>query len=707
MRCTSSWALALALAAAGCASPKAEPGAAAGGADAAPADTAADTAADSAGTDAAATDVAAANPWAGAPPEQCRSGPSWDGSTPIFEDITEAAGLKSNKIAGMRISTADLDGDHRPELFVRSMAGMGKRELFDGTVPRRLFLLRAKATDGGFAFEDITESSGVLATRDGGSGRQVHTAVFGDANNDGHVDLFAGASIPSDKAKDGFPGDASELLIGDGKGHFTLTPQAQFASTELRRSLTSASWVDFDKDGLLDLWLGYGSWPGAGGDMPIPDQLLRGDGKGGMALASAQEGVTTLDWLKMSDVQAGTVHRNTWGTAACDVNGDGWPDLLSVSYGRYFNALWLGGGLGASGKRYSEVSAEGGFDRDDDDDWTSNLNAQCYCAENPSAAECSKAPKPKINCPALKKAFGGTYRWNHATDRQPWRLGGNTGTVACADLDRDGDLDMVYGSIVHPDVGPTSDPLRVALNDGQTPMPHLQHLKPSVSGLQHQFPPGQEDDVGDMHLAVLDFDSDGRLDILVASSDYPGTRAKLFWQQLDGTYLEVTKASGLNQPHAHGVAVADWDLDGDLDVVLGHSLARCNLSPKECYASEEVHAFRNNLAMTNNFVRIRLVGGAASNRSAIGARVKVKVAAAAGQPTTTHMQEIGGGYGHFGLQQGLDLFFGLGSACQIEAVEVRWPDAAGTTEIWTHVRANQLVELQQGASKPLYPLYKP
>lgn len=652
-------------------------------------------------------DAAEADPWANAPPEQCRSGAAWDGSSPIFEDITDAAGLKALKVAGIRISTADLDGDHRPELFVRSMAGTGKREVFDGTAPRRLFLLRAKATESGFAFEDITASSGVLATRDGGSGRQVHTAVFGDANNDGHVDLFAGASVPSDKAKDGFPGDASELLLGDGKGQFTLTAQPQFATTVLRRSLTAASWVDFDKDGMLDLWLGYGSWPGPGGDMPIPDQLLRGGGQGAMELASAAEGVTTLDWLKMSDVQAGTVHRNTWGTAACDVNGDGWPDLLSVSYGRYFNALWLGGTLGDTGKRYAEVSAEGGFDRDSDDDWTTNWNAQCYCAENPTAADCSTSPKPVVNCPALKKAFGGTYRWNHATDRQPWRLGGNTGTVACADLDRDGDLDMVYGSIVHPDVGPSSDPLRVALNDGQSPMPHLQHLKGSQSGLQHTFAPGQEDDVGDMHLAVLDFDSDGRLDILVASSDYPGTRAKLFWQQADGTYKEVTEISGLHQPHAHGIAVADWDLDGDLDVVLGHSRARCNLSPKECYASEEVHAFRNKLAKNSNFVRIRLVGGAGSNRSAIGARVKVRVAGSAGLKAVTHMQELGGGYGHFGLQQGLDLFFGLGPACQIEAVEVRWPDAAGTTEIWTHVRANQLVELRQGDTKPLYPLYKP
>jgi len=644
-----------------------------------------------------AADVAPADPWAGAPPEICKPGAPWDGGSPLWVDDTLAAGLSAAAVIGIRLSTADLDGDHRPELSARSMAGQGGRE--DWTAgKRRQFLLRTSALPGGgFRFDDVTQTAKLLSTRDGGDGRQAHVVVMGDVDNDGDLDVFAGNAVPSDPAKDKFPADASEVMINDGKGAFALHPSPSFATAELRRSLTSASFVDYDQDGNLDLWLGYATWPGSGGDFPIQSQLLRGDGKGGFALVTAAEGLQTKPWAKIADVEDGLVHRHTWGTAACDVNGDALPDLLGVSYGRYFNSLWLNGKLGDSGMRFDDLKAFSHFDRDGDDDWTTNWNAQCYCAENPKADECDKCGAPVVNCAALKAAFKGTYRWNHASDRKPWRLGGNTGTVQCADLDRDGDLDMVFGTIVHPDVGPSSDPSRIARNDGN-PLPQFVHELGKQSGLQHTFPASGQGDVGDMSLAVLDFDNDGRLDIVLASSDYPGTRAKLFQQQPDGRYVEVTKASGLDMRHAASVAVADWDRDGDLDLAFGHSLMRCGLSPAECFKTEEVHVFTNTKGNQGNWVQLALVGGPGSNRAAIGARIAVT---AGGQ---TQAFEVGGGYGHFGMQQDTVVHVGLGAPCAIDKIEVRWPDAAHTVETWSHVRAGYLVRLVQGQPKPEYPL---
>ncbi len=663
------------------------------GADAAPADAAtADAGADS-------PQAETSDPWAGAPADTCKPGKPWDGKGPAWVDRTDKAGLAAQGVVAIRLSTADLDGDYRPELFARSMGGQGNREVWEAG-KRRQFLLKAKATDGGgFAFDDITQSSGVLATRDGQQGRQAHVVVYADADNDGDLDVFAGNSVPGDPKKDLFAGDASELLINDGKGVFTLTTDNPFAAKDLRRSVSSASFVDYDRDGNVDLWLGYTSWPSGNGDLPIQDQLLRGDGKGGWQVVTAQEGLQTKDWKLQADVEAGTVHRVTWGTAACDVNGDGAPDLLGVSYGRFFNSLWLNGHKGPSDKRFEDLKAETHFDRDDDDDWTTNWNAQCYCSEVPTAAECNKAPKPVVNCAQLKKAFGGSYRWNHSNDRKPFRLGGNTGTVQCADLDRDGDLDMVFGSIVHPDVGSSSDPMRIASNDGGS-FPQFVTQKGKDNGFAHTWPTGQAQDVGDMSLAVFDFDNDGRLDIAVAGSDYPGTRAKLWQQQPDGRYVEVTATTGLDMLHAASVAVADWDLDGDLDVAFGHSLARCSLSPAECKKTEEVHVFENTAGNSANWLRIALQGGTASNRSAIGARVSVTAGGA------TQTQELGGGYGHFGMQNDTVLHFGLGAGCIIDKVVVRWPDAAGTVQTWTHVRANQLVRLVQGEAAPQYPLHK-
>ncbi len=634
----------------------------------------------------------AVDPWAGAPPAICRSATaSWSAGQTTFTDITLAADVSG--VAGVRLSTADLTGDLYPDLTARRMI-MGQRDAF---VPgqRTLTLLRNNAASGTWTFQDITQDSHITQTRDGAQGRASHIVVYGDVDNDGDLDVFAGNSIPADPTKDLFPQDSSELMINDGTGQFSLTKTQTFADKKLlRKQLSSASFLDFDRDGKLDLFLGYTTWTN---DSPVQNPLLQGDGQGGFVDATVAAGVQTQP-LKTANIESGAAHRNTWGTAACDMNNDGWPDIMTVSYGRYFNGFFLNGQLGGSGNPFDDLRQEAHLDRDDNDDWTSNWNAQCWCHDNPSDDQCNTVPKPVVDCVQLKAAFGGQYRWNHATDRKPYRLGGNTGTAVCADLDRDGDLDLVEGTIVHPDVGPSSDPTRIIRNNGQK-LPDFTHLHGEDTGLKHSWPTGQADDVGDMMVAVLDFDGDGRLDILVASSDYPGTHAMLFHQKVDGTYEEVPVDQGIDHKHAHGIAIADFDRDGDLDVVLGHSLMRCSLSPTECQPTEQIHVFRNDYKAHGNWVELQLLGGPLSNRAAIGARVQVT----AGGQTQTF--EVGGGHGHYGMQQDLVIHAGLGNSCEIDSIQVRWPDAAGTTETWQHVRANYLVRLEQGHG-PTYPLAK-
>ena len=657
--------------------------------------------AEAAGLDAATADAAtadAADPFAGAPPAQCRTPVAWGAKA--FTEVTAAVGIDPAglAVAGFRLSTADLDGDLYPELTVRRHVA-GVREVWEKG-KRTFHLLKNHAGSGIWTFSDHTLASGILATRDGKGGRAAHVVLYGDVDNDGDVDVFAGAHIPADPKLDLQPGDASELLLNQGDGAFALASNATFAATDLRRPLNAASFTDYDRDGRLDLWLGYGtSLQG----QPYQGQLVAGDGAGDFSIVTAAEGLATLPWGSAAAVHNGLAHRNSWGTAACDLNDDGHPDLLSVSYGRYFNGLWLGGqnqppaGSTTQGKRFVDAHVATGFGRDDDDDWTTNVNAQCFCEEQPKAEECDKAPKPKLNCPALKQGFGGAFRWNHATDRKPYRLGGNTGTVVCADLDNDGDFDLVPMTIVHWDVGSSSDPTHIARNGGGA-VPVFEHLSVKATGLARKWPDPNWN-AGDMTGAAADFDNDGRLDLLVGSSDYPGTRAFLWLQQPDGTFAEVPAAKGIDHPRAHGVAVADFDRDGDLDVAMGHSRGRCKDDPT-CAPTEQVRIWRND-SEPGNFVQLQLEGAApGSNRSAIGARVKVT----AGGVTQT--QEVGGGHGHYGLQQDLVLHFGLGTACAVDKIEVRWPDAVGTMQIWTNVRAHQVVRLQQGVGAPMYPLVK-
>jgi hypothetical protein len=60
------------------------------------------------------------------------------------------------------------------------------------------------------------------------------------------------------------------------------------------------------------------------------------------------------------------------------------------------------------------------------------------------------------------------------------------------------------------------------------------------------------------------------------------------------------------------------------------------------------------------------------------------------------VQELGSGYGHFGLQNDTVLFFALGSCTRAAKVEIVWPDAFRTTEVFDEVVGGRLVELHQG-----------
>jgi enediyne biosynthesis protein E4 len=183
-------------------------------------------------------------------------------------------------------------------------------------------------------------------------------------------------------------------------------------------------------------------------------------------------------------------------------------------------------------------------------------------------------------------------------------------------------------------------------------------------------------DEGIMTANLFDFDNDGRLDIYWGGSDYPGNRGLLFHHTDDVlAFEEVGTADFFEHNRSHGVTTADFDGDGDVDVVVGHSHSRCG-PPNDCYPTTNVRYFENVAGQAQNFVRLSLAGTAA-NRAAIGARVTIESGG------LTQVQEVGGGFGHFGAQNDLALTFGLGANCGDVNVTVRWPDASLTTETFT------------------------
>lgn len=604
------------------------------------------------------------------PDPVCGDGTRWAAGTTAFRDATADWGLDG--VQGVRLSVTDVDGDGWADLEVRR--GSVGVEDFSSPEGRHTWLLR---NTGEGRFEDITESSGFLARRNGAGGRPLTIVAWGDVDGDGDLDAYTGLDTQD---WDAVGMELSEIVLNDGDGTFTLGPiDSAIRHAEDIDVPAGASFVDVDHDGDLDLWVPQHNTSTSSGIGLRQDRLWVGDGTGRFEDATLAMGLTTEDWLDQNDLNMGLAHTRAWSANACDLNGDGFAELLASSYGRSPNHLWQARPA-ADGVTYENRSVASGYAYDDDLTWQDNQFARCYCQANPTAEDCAGVPAPVLVC---------SPNWNHETDREPWRLGGNSGATICGDIDNDGDVDLFTTEIKHWWAGQGADGSEVLVNDGGA---DLVFERPGDAALglaiDHGGTPSWDE--GHMTAAIFDFDNDGWPDLYLGASDYAGNRGHLYHQESALSFSEVSTTDGIDHNRSHGVVVADFDRDGDLDVIVGHSRARCDSTqPNDCYATSQVRFFENLAGDGGNFVQLRLEGGDGTNRAAIGARVRVT----AGGVTQT--QEVGGGHGHYGSQNDLVLHFGLGAACEAE-VEIRWPNADLTTETLT-LPAGHRFWVRQGA----------
>src|SRR5204863_6109196 len=104
--------------------------------------------------------------------------------------------------------------------------------------------------------------------------------------------------------------------------------------------------------------------------------------------------------------------------------------------------------------------------------------------------------------------------------------------------------------------------------------------------------------------------------------------------------------------------------------------------------SENNFLYRGN-PNTNAWINFKLVG-TVSNRSAIGAKVRVK--ATIGGKTFWQMREISGG-SNYGSQNDMRASFGLGDATKVDLVQIEWP--SGIVQTMTNVSAKQLLTITE------------
>lgn len=589
-----------------------------------------------------------------AAPVTCDAAPSaaWSGDL-VFEDRTEPWGLTG--VTGGRLQTVDLDGDRYPDLMVTNVFSNARDDLeADPPVRHHFVLMNREGPDGGRVFVDETVESGLIQNRDGGVGTSATLYIFGDVDKDGDLDAFAGRYY--DQGSEDATGDCSEILLNDGAGRFTFADRSDPCDLN-GAPVTAGSFTDYDADGVLDLWV-VAFYEEYGYLQAGQDQLYRGNGDGTFASVTEDVGLQLSRGRTTEDFLGRDVRRPAYGATACDLDGDALPELLASNYGRAWNQLWRNEG----GQSFVEIGEAAGWDADDGLDYTDNYMYACWHEANGTASD----PEPTVSC---NGAFPSTY-WSAGYDDQPARLGGNTFTTVCADVDNDGDNDLFDANIVHDWTGGSADGSQLLLNDGSATFDRIPN---EDNGLARPRPSRQSWNEGDIHAGAFDFDNDGWKDLVLGSSDYEDTHVWLWRQVAPGQFEDVSDATGLNHPWPAGLAIADFDLDGDLDFATGSSTARSGTP----WTAREVHLYENT-GPVGNWIRIE------------GLPVGVRVDVTAGG--VTQSQEVSGGYGHAGIQNDTALHFGLGDTCVVDAITTVAP--GGELREWGAYAGNQAVVLR-------------
>jgi hypothetical protein len=241
-----------------------------------------------------------------------------------FVDVTAKAGIRFThnngafgkkflpETIGPGVGFIDYDNDGWPDIFlVNGMDWPG--HVTKHTTPK----LYHNNHDG--TFTDVTHKAGLDVEIYG-----IGVAV-GDYDNDGYDDLFVTAY------------GQSRLFHNNGNGTFTdITQKSGLAG--VKEFSTSAAFVDYDKDGRLDLVVGnYVQWA------PDNDLYCTMDGKNkSYCTPESYKGTSVRLWhnngkdsggnWKFSDVTQkaglGEPTSKTLGVAILDYDNDGWPDLL-------------------------------------------------------------------------------------------------------------------------------------------------------------------------------------------------------------------------------------------------------------------------------------------------------------------------------------------------------------------------------------------
>ena len=497
-------------------------------------------------------------------------------------------------------------------------------------------------------FEDVAPALGLDTFSLSGG------VIADDFDNDGDLDLMVSTADQ---------GLAIEYFQNNGDGTFTdRTLEAGLAGFLSGQNIVQA---DYDNDGHLDALVLRGAWWRDVGQHP--NSLLRNNGDGTFTDVTFEAGLGEVHW----PTQAGD-----WA----DYDNDGDLDLyLANESGQWIQSpsqLFRNDGdgtftdvaaeAGVENLRYGKSAKWGDYDGDRFPDlYVSNLGAENRLYHNNGDGTFSDvAPDLQVVMP-----IGSFPSWF-------W------------DVDNDGVLDLFVAGYGGPGVPPDVSAV-AASYFGQPFAAELDHI------YMGDGQGGFREAHAEMNIKWVtlpmganfgDIDYDGFPDYYLATG-YPYYEGMvpnvMMYNDRGKTFYDVTFAGGLGHiQKGHGIAFADLDEDGDQDIFaeMGGMWGGDGF----------YNALYENPGFGNHWLKVKLIG-VQSNRSAIGARLRVDLSEGGERRSVYRHVNSGGTFGANPLRQEI----GLGKAERIELLEVYWP-TSDTTQTFRNVPLDRVLEVTEG-----------
>jgi len=428
----------------------------------------------------------------------------------------------------------------------------------------------------------------------------------------------------------------------------------------------TGTWGDYDGDGFLDLYVANSSSSSVrnslyrnNGDGTFTKQLTNAflqtlgksvsaswadtDNDGDLDLIVARTYSGPTEWLRNDGSGQFTARQLTAVSGPlcpvlADFDGDGWVDLFlghvnanDLVYrnnrdGNFRELTAEEAGDAVLDGRLSAGAVAGDYDGDGDDDLWVGMEPANALYRNDGSGKFERVAPGSLATDTL----GTTANW--------------------VDYDNDGWFDLLVAGINRP----------IALHRNLTGQGFADVAAAAGLGVSIEA----------YDSAWGDYDNDGHIDFLVVN-EYSRANT-LYRNNGDGTFAEVDVGSPIHDGRNDiGVNWVDIDNDGDLDLFIacGDGKPEANL------------LYLNN-GNANHWLEVKLIGQA-SNRSGVGARIRVQ-ASIGGQPVTQLRQITASG---LGAGHGRIAHFGLGDATKADIVRVEWP--SGIVQELTDVPAGQ------------------